>query len=460
MRNARFRPDGTIEAGAAWRRQRRSWFLSFQALPFLETTFRLTDRLDGTLGRGIANDRAFDVKLRLWQENAWRPALAVGLQDVVGTGIYGGEYLVASKRFWDVDLSLGVGWGRLGTGGDFGNPLESLWDGFGDDRPRRVGSGGRPNFGSVFRGGRAAVFGGAEWSLPALPSPFGAIEGLRAKFEWSGDALRDERGGYPARTTGLRGWAASRFNFGLQWQPNPWVDAGVHFVHGTDLLLRLSLRMDPERPPVLPRAPPPAMAARPLEATPEDLPAALREAGFRPVEVVADGGDEMRIAVEGGRFATLAQVAGRVARAAQPHLPPEVERVRLEWRRQGVTVARLVLLRSAMEAAARGGGSAEEVLASATLLPAKAEAPLDASLSWAVEPRLSVILGDPKSGFRWNASAQAGARVGLGAGFALSGSAARILAGNRNCQKFRVWGRTMPLKEPSYAATQTARHPG
>ena len=30
----------------------------------------------------------------------------------------------------------------------------------------------------------------------------------------------------------------------------------------------------------------------------------------------------------------------------------------------------------------------------------------------------------------------------------------------RECQKFRVWGRTMPLKEPSYAATQTARHPG
>ena len=29
-----------------------------------------------------------------------------------------------------------------------------------------------------------------------------------------------------------------------------------------------------------------------------------------------------------------------------------------------------------------------------------------------------------------------------------------------NCRNFRVWGRTMPLKEPSYAATQTARHPG
>src|SRR5918993_4459878 len=198
----------------------------------------------------------------------------------------------------------------------------------------------------------------------------------------SGDALRDERGGYPARTKGLRGRAASRVNLGLQWQPNPYLDAGVHFVHGTDLLLRLSLRMDPERPPDLPRAAPPAMRDRPDEGHAEDLPASLRRAGFRPVQVSITG-EEARITVEGGRFATLAQTAGRVARAAQPHLPPEVERLRLEWRRQGVTVARLVLPRAAMEAAARGHGSAEEVLASSTLLPADAEAPLDTSLGWA-----------------------------------------------------------------------------
>ena len=35
-----------------------------------------------------------------------------------------------------------------------------------------------------------------------------------------------------------------------------------------------------------------------------------------------------------------------------------------------------------------------------------------------------------------------------------------MIAAGWDCQKFRVWGRTMPLKEPSYAATQTARHPG
>ena len=29
-----------------------------------------------------------------------------------------------------------------------------------------------------------------------------------------------------------------------------------------------------------------------------------------------------------------------------------------------------------------------------------------------------------------------------------------------DCRNFRVWGRTMLLKEPSYAATQTAHDPG
>jgi hypothetical protein len=29
-----------------------------------------------------------------------------------------------------------------------------------------------------------------------------------------------------------------------------------------------------------------------------------------------------------------------------------------------------------------------------------------------------------------------------------------------DCREFRVWGRTMPLKEPSYVAPQTAYDPG
>jgi len=480
MPNARFRPDGTIEAGIAWRRQRNFWFVNFQALPFLETTFRITDRLDGTTGQGTSTDRAFDLKLRVWQENAWRPALAIGLQDVIGTGLYQGEYVVASKRFWSLDATLGMGWGRLATGNDIRNPLGHGTPYF-DSRPRSVGQGGTVALNSLFRGRRAGVFAGLEWSVPAIPTPLGEIEGLRAKVEYSADALRDERGGYPARTSGLRGEAASRFNAGLSWQPNRHVDVGLSFVHGTDLLLRASLRLHPDDPPDLPRRPPPPMYPRPNpvaetieppapprpgwrdrvmqaaagyegvlspgaddaegEATRSATLArrlfpALREAGFLPIAFDLRG-EDARITVSGGRYRTLAQVTGRVVRAAQPILPPEVERIHLTWERDGAVVARLVTLREAFENLARGRGSAEEILHATQLLPAFAEPPGDSAIrtvpprfSWGIAPTLNLQVGDAQTSLRWQAGAAVGGRLELGWNTAIAGSVAQRIAGN------------------------------
>ncbi|MDT8295297.1 YjbH domain-containing protein, partial [Roseomonas mucosa] len=156
-RNARFREDGVLEAGTSLRADRRFWFLGFQALPFLETTFRLSERLNGTTGRGTTTDRSFDMKLRLLRESAWLPAVAVGLQDMIGTGIYGGEYLVASKRWHGWDFSLGLGWGRLGSAGGIRNPLRRISGRF-DERERDVGRGGtlRTDF---FQGSDVAPFG-------------------------------------------------------------------------------------------------------------------------------------------------------------------------------------------------------------------------------------------------------------------------------------------------------------
>jgi hypothetical protein len=476
MPNARFRPDGTIETGISWRQQREFWFVNFQALPFLETTFRLSDRLNGTTGRGNTTDRAFDLKLRVWEENAWRPALAIGLQDVIGTGIYQGEFVAASKRIWDFDLTVGMGWGRLSTGQDITNPLSYGPGGLGT-RPRSVGQGGTVAFNSLFRGPHSGLFAGVEYSVPPIPTPWGPIEGLRAKLEYSADALRDERGGYPARTTNLRGEAASRFNIGLNWQPNPYLDLGASFVHGTDFLVRASLRLDPFTPPDLPRPPPPPMPPRPpenaapppeplrgwrerlLAATagfegqvrlgPDDregeasqnaeiarrLFPALRDASFLPISFDLRG-EEAQIAVSGGRYRTLAQVASRVVRAAQPYLPPEIERIRVIWEREGVVIARLVTLRGAFEAAARGHGSAEEILHVSQLLPAQGERSATAAvaapprLTWGVAPALNLLVGDPETALRWQIGVAAGARLELGWNTAIAGSVQQLFAGN------------------------------
>lgn len=459
MPNARFRPDGVIETGVALRRQRSFWFVNFQALPFLETTFRLTERLDATTGRGTTNDRAFDLKLRLWDEEEWRPALAIGLQDLIGTGIYQGEYIVASKRFWSVDATLGMGWGRLATGGDLTNPLGQASGRF-LVRPRSVGAGGTVALNSLFRGPGAGLFAGLEWSVPPIATPWGGIEGLRAKIEYSADALRDERGGYPARRLSARGDAASRFNAGLQWQPNRHMDVGLSFLHGTDLLLRASLRLDPQAPPELPRAPPPPLLARPnpvaeraVPAGPDGMPRAgtdiaagnaeiarrlfpaLRAAGFTPIALDIRGA-EARINVSGGRFRTLAQASARVVRAAQPHLPADVERIRLLWERDGVLTARLVMLRGSFEAMARHAGSAEEILATTTLLPAfpqtsAAEARITAPrITWGVEPRLNLLVEDPQTSLRWQAGVAVGGRVELGWNVAVAGALEQRIAGN------------------------------
>jgi hypothetical protein len=438
-RNARFREDGTLEAGGTWRRQRRFWFVSFQPLPILETTFRLTERLNATTGRGSTTDRAFDVKLRLLEEGPWNPALAVGLQDVIGTGIYAGEYLVASRRWGPLDVSLGLGFGRLGTRGDFANPLTEFAEGF-RTRPRDVGRGGtlRVDF---FRGENVALFGGAEYSLPRFGTPWGELDGLRAKVEWSGDALRDERGGYPVRRGPLRGAARSPVNLGLQWTGEH-VDAAIGFVHGTDLLVRLSLRMDPAQPPAAtPLRPVPPMPARRAADTAADdraraAFAALREAGFRPL-AYEERGVEARIAVSEGSFRSMPQVASRVLRAVNGILPPEVEAIRLSWWQAGAETGALMVPRQAVEAAASPwGGSVEEAWGATTLLPATGTIPPGSftepgpSWDWVLEPKLNLQLGDPSRTLRYQGAAAAGARVEFGHGFSLAGSVQQAVFGN------------------------------
>jgi hypothetical protein len=354
--------------------------------------------------------------------------------------------VVASKRWHAFDFTLGLGWGRLGTGDDATNPLRYLSESF-LTRERDVGQGGTAQPQTWFHGEATALFGGIEWSVPALPTPFGELDGLRAKIEWSGDALRDERGGYPATTEALRGRARSRLNVGLQWS-NDWLDAGISYVNGSDVLVRLSARLDPAAPPRAPLPAPPDMAGRPAMGGQPAMPIgadaataaevmfqALREARLRPLAVEVAGAEAF-VAVAGGPYRTLAQAAGRAVRAVQPLLPAEVERVTVSWWLNGVEVARLALLRAAVEDAAAGRGSAEEIFATALLLAPDGEFPPGATrasglgLDWSLEPRLRIQVGDPTQTLRWEAYAAASARIELGAGFALGGALAQAIAGN------------------------------
>ena len=96
----------------------------------------------------ITYDRNYELKARLLNETTYVPQVAVGIRDLVGTGVWGSEYLVASKKFGNFDVTAGMGWGRLAGNGDFNNPMIHLSDSF-DSRDGLSGSGWRSFSGYV-----------------------------------------------------------------------------------------------------------------------------------------------------------------------------------------------------------------------------------------------------------------------------------------------------------------------
>jgi hypothetical protein len=136
---ARMAPVGSMLVGWSRIAPYRRYNVFFQPTEWLEGGFRYSEIEDRLYGEAIAGDRnlldkGFDMKLRLLEESRYLPELALGMRDLGGTTLFGAEYLVASKRWHDVDVSLGLGWGYLGHAADAGSPLGGLDSRF-DSRP-------------------------------------------------------------------------------------------------------------------------------------------------------------------------------------------------------------------------------------------------------------------------------------------------------------------------------------
>lgn len=82
-------------------------------------------------------DKGFNFKFRIKEEGLW-PAIAIGINDIAGTGYYSSEYIVGSYGVNRTDFHFGIGWGLLnGSSNSFKNPLGYLYDGF-NTRPSNV----------------------------------------------------------------------------------------------------------------------------------------------------------------------------------------------------------------------------------------------------------------------------------------------------------------------------------
>src|SRR5258706_7738972 len=223
-RTARFFPDGYLALTTSFTQPDDRYAITYQALPWLEFTFRYA--IIHPLGP--LQDRSFDARFRLSYETRYLPEIALGFQDVLGTGVYSGEYFVGSKRWGPFDITLGLGWGRLASRGTFQNPFGLISKSF-LTRSTDVGAGGVPLFKSYFHGPDMGLFGGLEYSTP--------IEDLKLKIEYTSDR-------YPREKSQAGRDFSFPLNVGVSYRPYQWLDIGLSLMHGKYAGLRVSALTD------------------------------------------------------------------------------------------------------------------------------------------------------------------------------------------------------------------------
>ena len=110
-------------------------------------------------------DKGFNIKVRLKEQGVF-PAVAIGMNDFAGTGIYSSEYIVGSYGINRTDFHFGIGFGLLdGSDLSFKNPFGILSDRFYNRPYRTKGIGGSFDAAKYFTGETASPFFGVSHVL-------------------------------------------------------------------------------------------------------------------------------------------------------------------------------------------------------------------------------------------------------------------------------------------------------
>ena len=108
-------------------------------------------------------DKGFNFKYTLINSDEY--ALAIGGNDVAGTGLYSSEYIVATRKINNLELTIGLGWGNYKTKFQIDNPLIKISNTFGERSLNFKNKGGTPDFNNYFSGTNASILAGLKYAL-------------------------------------------------------------------------------------------------------------------------------------------------------------------------------------------------------------------------------------------------------------------------------------------------------
>ncbi len=434
MPSAEMAPDATLSSTLSYFGGTTRGTVTFQITPRLSGSFRYlaVDGLTELGGVDIPDydrstyfDRSFDLRYQLLTEGRYRPAVTIGLQDFVGTSLYGAEYIVATKALTpSLRVTGGLGWGRLGSYRPLGNTGTRSTD--------LLEQGGVPSYDRWFRGDVAA-FGGLTWA---------ATDRLTFKAEYSSDAYVEETANGVFTPT-------SPWNFGIDYRFASGAQASIMAMHGAVLGAQITLHTNPRSaaaPGGLEPAPAPVYRRSAAErrdlgwqqdtALRDALPGRLSEAMAQD-QLVFGGlhleAQRATLRLINPTYGAEPQAIGRSARIMARTLPGTVETFEIVPVVNGMALSAVIFRRSDLEDLENAPATA--LLARTGIEDGFGRAPaaadgLSPAFTWSVGPYLRYSFFDPDNPLRADFGARVNADYRITPGLVLSGSVSKRLAGN------------------------------
>lgn len=445
-------PDGTLGATVSWSDYARRSNVVFQVLPGLTTVLRYA-RVEGINDYrqdGYISDRSLDIRYQILDEQGWRPAIAVGFQDVLGTGVYSGEYIVATKTITPtIRASAGLGWGVLAG------------------KPRTIDvndEGGTLNADDWFSGG-PKPFASVSWQ---------ATERLNLVAEYSNDI-------YYTRYSDGREWQqgdeepGSKLNLGAYYSFGRAYQVGLYTIGGETFGAQFTVALNPREAPYpsglekapAPVRPRPAPAADPegwsgqWSQDPTAQPAiqtalgdALSKEG-QVLESMALSANRAEVRIDNRRYISQAEAVGRTARLMTRALPPSVETFVITSTAQGMPTSSVTLRRSDVERLENT--EAGQIAAASTLSDAPRNVPglvqsegIYPRFRWSLKPYVELGIFSAEDGLTYEAGAEARASYELMPGLVLTGALRQRAFGDMDRRGPGIPGQRGEHYDPDY----------
>ncbi|KJO92022.1 membrane protein [Enterobacter hormaechei subsp. xiangfangensis] len=414
MPDARFGREGEFSVNYRDNNQYRFYSSSVVLFPWLEGTIRYTDVRtrkyssdEDFSGDQSYKDKSFDFKVRLWEEDYSLPQVALGKRDIAGTGLFDGEYLVASKMAGPVDFTFGIAWGYPGNSDNVGNPLchdNNKYCTRGESHDA-----GDISFSDMFRG-PASLFGGLQYQTPWQP--------LRLKLEYDGNNYADDFAGSIKQS--------SHINVGAVYRVADWADLNLSYERGNTLMFGFTLRTNfNDLRPALHDNPKPAWQPAPAGETLDytsaanQLTALKYNAGFDAPEILQHG-NTLYMTGEQYRYRDPREAVDRANRILINNLPDGVDTIAITQQRD-----HLPLVTTQTDVASLRKQLAGQPLGQEEALRQQRVEPVDTTafgrgyriradrFSYSVKPTLAQSLGGPEDFYMFQVGVMASASYWL-----------------------------------------------